>query len=394
MDRADSIDELIYKEDKKGYRAELLDIYPEACVFIRKLTVCGRCAGILNKPCLMKCLPQMIVCTNCLREHEKETSLTIVEEAILGLGARCPLLDRECKWHGNLGDLVEHMGNCEELVVTCPQKCNSVVERKYVKRHVENECEMKMTSCKHCRVQHYIKDTQSHSDKCQYLPIECSCGEHVRRKDYQLHKQDICKDTLVECSFRIYGCKETFKREFKLIHEREYLIWHLNLEMNSLVWEIIEGLEDRNGTLMREIELFEELTTYSLVLDWKLDIKGLMDSALTDGPTFTVPSCSIEFYTKCSLNVDALTLLVSVWPINTREAFSYDFWTIFVDQDEGKLCMTRDGHYRCFDNKEIQTNTPMENSMVIARIPTVNLNKASFNKNGIVNIKLFTRKHA
>ena len=243
---------------------------------------------------------------------------------------------------------------------------------------MENECEMKMTSCEHCRVQHYIKDTRIHSDQCQYLPIECSCGEQVRRKDYQLHKQDICK------TFR-WELKENF---------RKYQTSHLNLEMNSLVWEIIEGLEDRNGTLMREIELFEELTTYSLVLDWKLEPKKLKYSALAEGPTFTVPSCSIKFYTKCSLNVDALTLLVSVWPINSREAFSYDFWTIFVDQDEGKLCMTRDGHYRCFDNKEIQTNTPMESSMVIARIPTVNLNNASFNKNGIVNIKLFTRKHA
>ena len=164
--------------------------------------------------------------------------------------------------------------------------------------------------------------------------------------------------------------------------------------MNSLVWDIISSLEERNEALLNEIGLLDELATFALVLDWTLSIKGVSgDSAPVEGPTFTVPSCSIKFYTKYSLNGNELVLSVSVWPINMKEAFAYDFWTILVDQDEGKLCKTRDGHYRCFDNKEITTNSPIESNMVIAKIHTANLNKINFKKNGISNVKLFTKKH-
>ena len=132
INRPDSIAELIYKENN-GYRVELVEKDIGACALLRKLTICGRCTGVLNRPCLMRRIPQMIVCISCLNECEKETNLTI----ILDLEARCPLRDRECYWHGDLGNLAKHMDSCEELIVGCPQKCNSVMERKNVKLHME-----------------------------------------------------------------------------------------------------------------------------------------------------------------------------------------------------------------------------------------------------------------
>ena len=218
MNRPDSIKELIHKENK-GYRTELLERDIDACDFLRKLTICGRCSGVLNRPCLMRRIPQMMVCASCLNEHEKDTNLTIIQEAILDLEAKCPLRDRGCGWNGNLGDLEKHMDVCEKLIVACPQECNSVVERTNLKPHMENECEMRMLVCKYCKVEHYMRDAHTHIDKCQYFPVKCTCGEQIRRKDFESHKRD---------SFNRCGC--SFRPESRVLCGVGDEIQRLNLE--------------------------------------------------------------------------------------------------------------------------------------------------------------------
>ncbi|KAI6657706.1 hypothetical protein LOD99_451 [Oopsacas minuta] len=85
---------------------------------------------------------------------------------------------------------------------------------------------------------------------------------------------------------------------------------------------------------------------------------------------------------------NTLILAVVVWPVRMKEAFSYNFWSIVIDQENDKLCEKQEGNYKCIINKEItpaSTSRPFEASMLIARYKLACLYE--YIKDGVLNVK-------
>ena len=48
------------------------------------------------------------------------------DEIVLQLKSRCPLSTRGCDWLGQLGDIEQHMLECEKLRIDCETGCGDL----------------------------------------------------------------------------------------------------------------------------------------------------------------------------------------------------------------------------------------------------------------------------
>lgn len=75
--------------------------------------------------------------------------------------------------------------------------------------HVENECEMKVICCDHCK-------------------FECPRGE------LPMHIQDQCLELEIQCPFKEYGCAHLMKRKLLQSHLETEKVHHLELKVTAL----------------------------------------------------------------------------------------------------------------------------------------------------------------
>ena len=227
-----------------GYRQNLLEniLSPLEKSFI----VCCSCEGVMRDPQLTE---EGYKCSSCLDGGEGKPA-TVNKTEIEKLRVVCPFRQQGCKWSGTMGLVVTHVEKCDLCPVCCPLGCGHSSQRKNSKRHEQEECPERDTSCEFCQTSIKFSQTRVHFETCPNFPLKCSNGcnkDRIARKDLSLHLSKICPLTLVPCAYKKYGCVDV-KRKDVDTHEMDSVVKHvrmMNIRMDEICTAIIptKGLE-------------------------------------------------------------------------------------------------------------------------------------------------------
>ncbi|KAI6647222.1 TNF receptor-associated factor 4 [Oopsacas minuta] len=251
----DSIKQLLWVETSKntfrGYKQDLL---------VNSLTeievefyVCTECHGVMRNACQIG-KEQTYACELCVRKGVPSQMMTKSRKRILELRAKCPLATRGCKWDGKIADVECHLNSCQEFVIQC-NNCDVILKRSELENHNNNECLKRKISCTHCRAVIVFKDVDKHNNVCKEYSILCpnNCKLKLKRKQLEAHVNTDCPNTIVECPYRKYGCKQEVKRCELQEHKDTNQIKHLE---STILFGIsrIEQMEIRNTELEKRVE--------------------------------------------------------------------------------------------------------------------------------------------
>ncbi|PFX13911.1 TNF receptor-associated factor 4 [Stylophora pistillata] len=121
------------------------------------------------------------------------------ERKILSFGIKCP--SEGCEWTGELREKEVHLSSCDYKDVPCLNtNCLVKVQRKYLFDHVFVSCDWRVVMCDHCGEPQPQCHMQDHIDQCSQFPVTCpnNCGcsiprGRVRRGEVDSHLQDFMK---------------------------------------------------------------------------------------------------------------------------------------------------------------------------------------------------------
>ncbi|XP_065901451.1 TNF receptor-associated factor 4-like [Dysidea avara] len=130
-----------------------------------------------------------------------------------------------------------HRKECPLEMVQCLNKCEKVLQRRYLTRHVQTVCPHRMVDCHYCHItgKHQFIE-EEHKKKCPKYPLPCpnSCWvENIPREDMEAHKNE-CPLEMVQCEYHNVGCEERMMRKRKREHETVEMEKHLFLTRDTL----------------------------------------------------------------------------------------------------------------------------------------------------------------
>ena len=150
-------------------------------------TVCRKCVGFNNR---------CPFCTNstCIASR----NLDYVQQ-ISKLRAKCPT--SQCKWHGKVEEVTEHLQQCSDAIVTC-MKCGTGVPQKFQFKH-EDCCPLQIRNCFYCRKEGYAQNIIQHEkSECPWRKVACpyECGNlDIFHDKLDIHVQELCPLRPVLC---------------------------------------------------------------------------------------------------------------------------------------------------------------------------------------------------
>ena len=228
-----------------GYRQDLLEniLTP----LEKSLIVCCSCEGVMRDPQFTE---EGYKCSSCLDGGEGKP-MAMNKTEIEKLRVVCPFRQQGCKWSGTMGLVVTHVEKCDLCPVCCPLGCGHSSQRKNSKRHEQEECPERDTSCELCQTSIKFSQTRVHFETCLNFPLKCSNGcneDKIARKDLSLHLSEICPLTLVPCAYKKYGCVDV-KRVDVDTHEMDSVVKHVRMMSTQ-----IESLTSRDELMSTQIE--------------------------------------------------------------------------------------------------------------------------------------------
>ena len=173
-------------------------------------TVCRKCAGYNN---------QCPFCANgsCVASRSLDYARQISK-----LKAKCPT--PQCQWYGKVEEVTEHLQQCADTTVTCPQ-CGMRVLRKLQFKH-NDCCPLQIKNCFYCRKEGYAKDIIVHEEEeCRLRKVECpnECGDlDIFHDQLEFHLQE-------QCPLRLMLCERCNRR-----YEAEYVEQHTCVPIPSI----------------------------------------------------------------------------------------------------------------------------------------------------------------
>ncbi|XP_060076101.1 TNF receptor-associated factor 6-A-like [Ylistrum balloti] len=156
-----------------------------------------------------------------------------MKREVLSLNVRCPNIQNECDWNGELRNYSEHEEQCMYKVVECGNGCGVRVIRRDMPSHLE-ECSLRIVFCPHCQKQMTYNIMSKHEVLvCQNFPVQClQCGQvGIKRKDISNHmdkETGDCPITIIDCPFQVYGCQVTTTRLCMASHLQDSCHSHLS----------------------------------------------------------------------------------------------------------------------------------------------------------------------
>lgn len=215
----------VSKERFGGYKRDLL---------INSLTeveiefyVCIACNGIMRNACHVG-EEQTPVCEGCVREGVFPQSMMRSRKKIPQLVVRCPLTTRGCNWNGTIAEVEDHLDVCVEFVVKC-RNCEIILPRSEMINHLTNSCVNREVICGYCNTCLLYKYLTGHYNVCTEYQLHCpnDCRAVLKRRQLKVHMETECPNTLVECSYRMFGCNQKMKQCELEEHYRTNEIGHL-----------------------------------------------------------------------------------------------------------------------------------------------------------------------
>ena len=155
-------------------------------------------------------------CPMCKKAPLQTTDDLFFKRQVLALKVRCSNKALGCDWVGELGKVEQHLkagsleGECQYVVVECPNDCSVQVQRRLLYEHKTQQCKKRLFDCQYCdKKGTYESITSEHWSQCQKYPVQCpnECGEAaIERRFLQRHLHQHCPLQEVECKFSCAGC--------------------------------------------------------------------------------------------------------------------------------------------------------------------------------------------
>ena len=127
-------------------------------------------------------------------------------------------------------DIEAHRKECPFEMVECVNKCEKVLQRRYLSKHINSLCPRREVYCQYCHItgeHQFIKD--DHEKNCPKRPLHCpnGCDAGVMLIEaIEAHKKE-CPLEMVQCEYHNVGCEERMMRKRKRNHEEEKMEEHL-----------------------------------------------------------------------------------------------------------------------------------------------------------------------
>ena len=191
------------------------------------LSVC--CGHVFCKSCIDKTKQNTAIIQACPVCRSKEFTTVVnkqVERLVKNLSVFCTNKEKGCKWEGELNDIDSHLtstNGCKYADVQCTNECGKVVQRRYLKHHLDCACSYNKTNCKYCnaRIEQKLINSK-HKEECPKFPLlcpnKCKIGS-IPRENLQKHLSDECMLQNVKCS-----------NKCGIILQRQFLNYHLKSE--------------------------------------------------------------------------------------------------------------------------------------------------------------------
>ncbi len=255
--------------------------------FVRELAEkykCSICTNLLNTPVLTECCGQHF-CRYCLKKWITRKKATICPHCrtknfnkivsqptirkIKELQVYCTNRKNGCKEILSYGAFPEHVNICPFEVVTCTNNCDIAgLLRKDLKQHCQEECSNRIVNCSLCNEEgKHSLIVGDHTKWCPDVILECpnKCGEKVKRKDIEQHREQQCPLEVVECAFKEAGCEVSLPRKDLPDHEMTAMQNHLRLTMlNMVTKESHEELRESHKELKLKLDTISSVVSKEL----------------------------------------------------------------------------------------------------------------------------------
>ena len=269
----DNKDQLMLVEIKDGkfggYKQELL--HDSLTAFEMKFFQCTGCNGLSREACSVG-EDQNILCATCVPEGSEHIVMKIARESVPIIPSKCPLNTRGCIWKDLIGNVSEHLDECEYFVVSCPNSCQMILQRLELEQHLKSDCTHRNVTCEHCSGTVLFKDLTKHYEDCLEFPLVCKneCGGTFKRKELQNHINTECPNTVINCGYKLFGCSAEMKRCELPDHNNNNILTHLNatkeyvsnetvrVEEHKILKEQLDTLTKSHETLKTEFEAFKK----------------------------------------------------------------------------------------------------------------------------------------
>ncbi|XP_067928241.1 TNF receptor-associated factor 4-like isoform X2 [Watersipora subatra] len=263
---------------------------------LEKKYECPVCVRVLRYPvqfedcghrCCSSCLPELLrIAPRCpidqsKVDREKVTVDKTFTKEIEGLAVKCTNHSVGCKWKGKLKDFYVHFDDCKYLSVPCPRSCGAEFEKRFVDKHLRDDCPKRDMTCEFCKKTIAVDEEFSHLNVCKRFPIPCPNGckkKEIPREELDAHMESACTKQGIPCPFSEAGCEFRCARKEMNKHIRDEPVKHLTLvgqtilahkktlEMHS---EIMDVQNEKLDKVDRKVESLEKL--YGSQLIWKID---------------------------------------------------------------------------------------------------------------------------
>ena len=240
--------------------------------------VCQICSMVLWEPHVTECCGQHYckaclenwfvknggrTCPHCRAVNFNHMLYKPFQRKIGELEIYCTHRPSGCQVIMPLSDLKKHLdGNCQYVVLPCPNSCGISVSRMNLITHLHNQCQFRLAPCAYCKIAVPFAQHVAHAISCNQRPVHCirNCGViNLRYCDLQGH-EDVCPNVPLRCQFYEAGCNNDILRKNYDNHMATNTVAHLSMvyssseaKFNFLKTECDE-LRQENETLIQENE--------------------------------------------------------------------------------------------------------------------------------------------
>ncbi|KAI6645941.1 hypothetical protein LOD99_13198 [Oopsacas minuta] len=239
------------------------------CKGVLKDALLTPCGHVFCKVCLYQAkFYSQHTETRCPLDNIPLSMDKITEEDFINRWVRqkriqCPLKAKGCEWNGELGDCKRHLNTaCQMFRIKCSQGCGAVVMRCEVDSHTTKQCLMRKVGCKYCTGEVCLGEMDKHwSTRCNMFPTPCpnNCQTlTVERRKMKRHLEDFCPLSVLPCKYQRYGCEHECSRREMPCHLSTDIQAHL--EHLNIHTEVIEETHRTEvERLERRIYALEEM---------------------------------------------------------------------------------------------------------------------------------------
>lgn len=280
------------------------------------------------------------------------------------MAVKCDHFESGCLWKGTVHMLDDHTAKCQFALIPCLKKCRdsnkkvTQVLRKDMSEHLKNNCPNRPHKCPHCRMKGTYAGIIRHDTICLQKPLKCSnssCPTTVERRYLKRHLEDECDFTTLPCKYQRIGCDVHMQRKDLGMHEREDSL-HLHHALEAVVK--LEKKLDDTVTCLRSTNTFTfMLTRYQ----WHWDNKEIFRSpsffSNCNGYVQMNICISVNYESTATSNHMSLVLLCKDSSLPLKGSFT----VILLNQ------LADENHHVVKSDFEATKDSPCENEVVLCK---------------------------